>query len=509
MKDLAFGIDFGTTNSLLSVWGARVREGRKLPEPLLQGAGHPHPSVVWYQLERPPIVGEQARAQMAEEESLMGNAFYRSIKRKLGQNHRVTVPGEEPIEAWRVAGEVFKHLKTHAESEPVLQRLGSTVQEAVVSIPVHFDGKARRDLRQAMREAGIGLTTFVHEPFAALMAQFYDPDTKLQSLRGKKVLVFDWGGGTLDICLAAISEDGRQIVELGRSWINDLAGDDFDRRLMSDIKNRFITSERIDPDRFSLEKAVEGRFWARCENAKIALSIEESTDLIVPSFWSVAGNPIDLEEEITRGLFESLIESFLERAMAAVDRCLAEAGIDQPTLVDEVVMVGGSSNVPAIRRRMIEMFGSRVSVVDMPEAAISRGAAIVAAEGWKPFAARSVAVQLSDDTYFDILRYGQRLTQSASREFTFFCVDPRSGQANFFFHERPDERDTEYRKLSESLSIPVDSQLESLDQLKRDRIVCRFALSEDLTLQCSGRSSSLGEDHDVEVHDICFGLKLD
>ena len=509
MKELAFGIDFGTTNSLLSIWGTQVQEGRKLPEPMLQGAGRPHPSVVWYQLERPPIVGEQARTRMAEEQNLMGNAFYRSIKRKLGKNHTISVPGEEPIEAWRAGSETFKHLKTHAESEPVLQGLGSTIGEAVVSIPVHFDGRSRRDLRQAMREAGINLTTFVHEPFAALLAQFYDPETKLQSLRDKKVLVFDWGGGTLDVCLAAVSADGRQIIELGRSWINDLAGDEFDHRLMADIKNQFITSEQIDPDRFILEKAVEGRFWNRCENAKIALSNEEITDLIVPSFWSVAGNPIDLETELTRGNFEVLIEHFLDKAMAAVNRCLEEAGIDQATLVDEVVMVGGSSNIPAIRHRMIELFGSRVSVVNMPEAAISRGAAIVAAEGWRPFAARSVAIQLSDDTYFDILKFGQPLIGSESREFTFFCVDPRSGQADFFFHERPDEGDPIYQKLSDMLSIPVTRHLAGLDQLKRDRIVCRFSVSEDLTLQCRGRSSSLGQDKEVEVHDICFGLHLD
>lgn len=509
MKDLAFGIDFGTTNSLLSVWGNRVREGRKLPEPMFQGAGRPHPSVVWYQLEHPPIVGEQAKAKMAEEESLLGNAFYRSIKRKLGQNQKEQIPGEEPVDSWRVAGEVFKHLKDHAEREPVLQRLESGIQEAVVSIPVHFDGRARRDVRQAMREAGITLTTFVHEPFAALIAQFYDPDLKLQSLRGRKVMVFDWGGGTLDICIAAVSEDGQQIVELGRSWINDLAGDEFDGRLMTDIKNRFVTDERIDPNRFALEKAVEGRFWTRCENAKIALSEEENTHLIVPNFWSAGGKSINLAEEITRERFEGLVEHFIDQAMKKVDDCMKQAGIDQPTLIDEVVMVGGSSNIPAIRRRMVEMFGSRVSVVDQPEAAISRGAAIVAAEGWKPFAARSLAVQLSDSSYFDVLRYGQELTQSESREFTFYCVDPRSGQANFFFCERPDERLVEYAKLPESLSIPVKQRLESLEQLERDRIVCRFSLSEDLTLQCSGRSSSVGIDDEAEIHDICFGLQLD
>ena len=509
MKDLAFGIDFGTTNSLLSVWGTSVQEGRKLPEAVVQADGRPHPSVVWYRLEGSPVVGSEARTKMAEEEALVGNAFFRSIKRRLGQNRQVDIPGLGPIDAWRVASEIFRHLKDHAEDEPVLERLKASVTEAVVSIPVHFDGRARRDLRLAMREAGITLTTFVHEPFAALLSHFYDPVSKLNALRGKKVLVFDWGGGTLDICLAAISDDGRQVIELGRSWINDLAGDDFDQRLMSDIKNRFISRERIDPDRFSLEKAVEGRFWTRCENAKIELSSEDSAYLLVPSFWSIAGNPIDLEEEITRRHFEELIEHSLDRAMEAVNRCLKEAGIDQPTLIDEVVMVGGTSNVPAIRRRMVETFASRVSVVEQPEAAISRGAAIVAAEGWKPFAARRLAVQLADDTYFDILRYGQPLTQSASREFTFYCVDPRSGQANFFFYERPDERSAEYKKLDESLTVPVISEFHDLEQLKHDRVVCRFSLSEDLTLQCSGRSSFLGSEHEAEISDICFGLQLD
>jgi hypothetical protein len=194
--------------------------------------------------------------------------------------------------------------------------------------------------------------------------------------------------------------------------------------------------------------------------------------------------------------------------MATVDKCLKDAST-QPELISHVLMVGGSSKIPAIQRRMEDLFGSRVELANEPDAAISRGAAIVAAEGWLPFAARKLSVKLSDDSFFPVLERGSTLTSSVSRSLSFFCIDPRSGGANFWFYDHPDDGHGIPRKLDSFLSIPINNSISSLEDLKRDRLVCDFSLTENLTLRCNGRSSSLGQDREVEVFDIHFGLRIE
>jgi molecular chaperone DnaK len=505
MKPIAFGIDFGTTNSLLSVSGELIEGG--MPVPLWAKNKKPHPTVVWYKLNENPVVGFDAKASMTEMIDTLGNRFYRSIKRELGKNREFELPGQKSVPASRIAGDVFKHLKQQYLDSHSTNGKAHDLKEAVVSIPIDFDGRARSDLRNAMAEAGIHPTTFVHEPLAAAISHFYEPGQKLARLRGKKVLVFDWGGGTLDVCILGVSNDGNELIELGTAALDELAGDDFDSSIMQAFQSRFIDLHKLDSKSFIMNSSVSGRFRNRCEQAKIELSTTNSTVVRVPFFHEVDGIMQDFIENCPRTDLESWIEKQLDLAMATVHRCIKDAGI-QTELINHVLMVGGSSNIPAIQRRMEDLFGSRVEIANEPDAAISRGAAIVAAEGWVPFAARKISVQLADDSFFPVLERGQILTSSSGRRYSFYCVDPRPGDAYFWFYDHPNNDQGEMRKLEQLLSIPVNSNLASIGQLMKDRIICDFSISENLTLCCNGKSSSLGKDRKTEIFDIHFGLRI-
>ena len=210
MRKLGIGIDFGTTNSLVSVWGTDVI--RMIPDQIKRPVvfwrsdeKRPHPSVVWFKPDDSVVVGFDARRNMQELAGTLGHTFVRSVKRTLTSSAE-TGHGGRRLKPYEVAAHIFDHLKRQGASHPTLH--GHEFRSCVVTVPVGFSGEQRRQIRRAMEKAGLQLQGFVHEPFAAMVSHFYHPDTKLSSLRGKRVLVFDWGGGTLDVCLAEGSRDG-------------------------------------------------------------------------------------------------------------------------------------------------------------------------------------------------------------------------------------------------------------------------------------------------------------
>lgn len=509
MKEIAFGIDFGTTNSLVSVWGSDVHAmaGESKPRAIWDtssGANHPHPSVVWYRLDHDPIVGLEARNSMASHENAMGHKFVRSVKRQLGKDKEIETLGGERIPAWQTASSIFHHLSSSVENYKGFKEQ-LNLKEAVVTIPVNFNGKQRRDIRKAMEHAGIRLQAFIHEPFAALIAHCYDQQEKLNSLKGKRALVFDWGGGTLDVCLVEVSDDGKYIYEIAHEGIEDRAGDDFDRNLMRYAKDHFIEEHDLPPE-FTPNKHVEDRFWSAAELTKIELSKHMDHRMTVPSFHQIDRTMLDLKYSIERPVFEQIIQKELDAAESCIKRLL-DKGRVSTGLVDYVLMVGGTSNIPAVSRMVEQMFGSKVSVASEPEAAISRGAAIVAAEGWEPYNVNDIVVKLSDDSYFSILPSKTPLVPRESSGYTFICTDPRVGSANFFFHTRQLEGDSKYTSLNAHLSVPTKPEIRKFEAL--DRVITNFSITEDATLRCSAKSSSLGEENEVEIADISMGLKID
>lgn len=515
MEPIAFGVDFGTTNSIVCAWGTQIRQALQNERPIAlwdsQALGsvgkRPHPSVVWYPPGNQPVVGYEAKRRMLSTDG-MGHAFVRSVKRRLGRDEEIELTGGMRKPAFEVAAEIFRHLKADAERHASLAQLGGqrgSLSECVVTVPVNYNGKQRRDIRKAMERAGMRLRCFLHEPFAALIGHFYHSETKLQQLCGNRVLVFDWGGGTLDICLAEVSSDGSEIVELAHDGIEDRAGDDFDKKIMTDLKRRFLAKSGPPLEDVPVKGSAADRFWSAAETAKIELSDARSARVEIANFIEIYGKPIDLDEELQREQFEELIRDEVIAAEACVQRCLHKARLTAG-LVDHVLMVGGTSCIPAVRQMLEKTFGARVAVAVEPDAAIARGAAIVAAERWEPFNVKPIAVKLSDDTFFTVLPAKRELRPSASTGFTFYCTDPRPAVANLMFYEQAVSGDAAYRALNACLAVPSDPEIRAIANL--DRIVARFFITEDATLCCEAQSSSTKATRTCEIFDLSFGLKL-
>jgi molecular chaperone DnaK len=512
MKELGIGIDFGTTNSLVALWGrsaAKIRREQGLPgQPVALWADdrpsglRPHPSVVWYKPDDTVVVGFEARRNMQELSNTLGHNFVRSIKRSLLSTE--LMHGGRRHQPYQIAAEIFNHLRQHGQTHPILH--GQEFKHCVVTIPVGFSGEHRRQIRRAMEQAGLELQTFVHEPFAAMVSHFYEPETKLASIRGKRVLVFDWGGGTLDVCLAEGSQDGSTLFELAHDGIADHAGDDFDRRIMAELRGRFLDKNAgLTADDITNRCRAQDRFWLAAERAKIELSDTDSVRLRVPGFLD--GNPpLDLSEGLVRSEFEEMIQQEVEAALACTQRCLDRARLHASS-VDYVLLVGGTSQIPLVRQRLEEMFGAKVQLTHEPDAAIAKGGAIIAAEGWEAVNAVTIGCMMAHDTYFPLLKRGESLVASSSKKYVFYCTDPRDGTANFIFCRQSVEGDSALEQFGTILQVPVQTE-HPAEFRELDRLLVRASVTADATLLMDVTHTGRGDHAQNEISDIAFGLKL-
>jgi molecular chaperone DnaK len=484
------GIDFGTTNSVAAICD---ESGRTRP---FTQEGHAHPSVVWFRLDEMVRVGREAKQNINGYSSVAGNYFVSSIKRQLGKDKTFNIFGR-PMTTVQVASEIFKHLVLHArESHKTELRRG------IVTIPVNFDGRARRELRQAADKAGFYIKTFIHEPFAALVGFCYADDRRLDQLEGTKILVFDWGGGTLDITVATV-KDGN-LIELSTSGLVDRAGDLFDQRLMEKTRSRFLDRNRLSPLDVELTPSAKDRYLAECENAKITLSEQDETEILLAQAFRSQTQTYNVREGVTREDFESIIELDVRDAMREVDRAVEQAQLSHAE-IGLVLMIGGTSNIPAVRRDMDERFGHRLVDVPNAETIIAEGAAIVDARGLQPVFARSIGIQLADNSYYEVFPSGMIAKSPESpREVNMFCTDNRDGQARLIVSERQwSSTDGSVRTLN-VLPIPVSPYLSS--QVP-ERVTVSFSLDEDLILHVAGKGATQTMNYSVELHDLCFGLK--
>ncbi len=514
MKKLGIGIDFGTTNSLASVWGTDVMrvlgsQGAALKPVVFwhqDGAAgkRPHASVVWFKPDDSVVVGFDARRNMQELSGALGHTFARSVKRALTSTSE-TVHGGRRLKPYEVAAHIFDHLKADGSRHPTLH--GHKFASSVVTVPVGFNGQQRREIRRAMEKAGLKLQGFVHEPFAAMVAHFYHPETKLSILRGKRVLVFDWGGGTLDVCLAEGSQDGSTLYELAHDGIADHAGDDFDRRIMADLRGRFLgKNPTLTSDDIDSRCRVSDRFWINSELGKIELSNEQSVRIRVPNFLD--GNPpLDLGETLKRSDFEEMINQEVKAAAACTRRCLQQARLTA-SCVDYVLMVGGTSLIPRVRQQLEEIFGAKVQVTFEPDAAIARGAAIVAAEEWRPVNAVTLGCEMARGEFFTFLERGEPLVASASKKFVFYCTDPRDGVANFILCKKPVAGNSSVvTPTGHILQAPVATDRPA-HYRDLDRLIVRATVTEDATLLIDVQHTGIGSRTQLEIADVSFGLQL-
>ncbi len=344
------GIDLGTTNSGVAI----VRDGT--PQMLPNGEERIIPSVVGYSPSGEWLVGTPARNQYV----LHPEETVRSIKREMGTDIKVHLDGRD-LTPQEVSAFILRELKTIAE-----RNLGEEVPDAVITVPAYFPDAARQATREAGQIAGFNVRRIINEPTAAALAY------GLNMIEDQLVLVYDLGGGTFDASLVELMGG---IVEVRASHGNTrLGGDDFDRLLAENIAARFEDDHGID-----LRK--DRRAWARlnraAEEAKIELSSHPFAWVKEEYIAEKGGVPLHVEYEISRYEFEGLIEDLLDKTVASIERVLSDAEVSRDE-IDQVLLVGGSTHVPAVWDLVANHLDVEPHMSINPEEAVALGAGVQA-----------------------------------------------------------------------------------------------------------------------------------
>jgi actin-like ATPase involved in cell morphogenesis len=497
------GFDFGTTNSVMSF----ISGDRCIP---ILDEGFPHPSVVSYRGGQ-VIVGREAKKELASATSGVVGNIVKSPKTMLGQNS-VTVEGHRysPKDLVR---DVVAHVMQHARNDRVAKGSGEDFTRAVVTIPVDMNGGRRRELREACRIAGLSVYQFVHEPLAALYGHLRGlPDFKAEFARLNRelVLVFDWGGGTLDLTLCRIV-DG-MLVQVLNDGCSDVGGDVIDDMLVNEIERRTLKKRGITQE-VGRQVGATARLREEAERAKIALSTKDVYTVLVLDYFRAEAGDVDLEYRITRQEVEEIVAQKVDQGISRIDSLLREARVD-PSSIEKCLATGGMVNMPAIQARLHEIFGARrVDISDHGNTIISEGAAWIAHDRARLMLAKNVEVMVARSAYFPVIRSGTIMpregeVQRAPEPLTLYCCDPVDGVAKFQLAapkrtgrnvQVADDRD-----LLGMLSVSVDSRQRPLIE----RLLLDVAIDENLVLHAEAKSTIAGGADTLEVHNLEFGLNV-
>lgn len=493
-----FGFDFGTTNSLIS----RVVRDRIIN---YLGAGDmPHPSVVCYQGEE-VIVGSKAKDRLSSAGlGVIGNVV-RSPKTLLGK-HSVSVDGV-PRNPKQMVADIVRYVRADAESQAK-----ETLDRAVVTIPVDMDGNRRRELREAFRLAGIHVHQFVHEPLAALYGHLRTQANFRQELRRldrEYLMVFDWGGGTLDLTLCQMV-DG-MLLQIRNDGASDVGGDVVDEMLKNEILKRFLETSGIVED-IPLAVGAEKKLMARAETAKIQLSSRTTSTVYVPDFFESGVQDKDLEYELSRAELDEIVRSKLDFGIRRIGQLLKKAGLE-PADVSLCLATGGMVNMPYIQSRLREIFGpQRLRISDRGNTIIAEGAAWIANDAADLVLAKNIEVHVAHDTYFPAIKAGARLPREGeerqAERISLYCVDPRDGDARIQIctpvrHGRNVQL-TDPRDVIGVLSVKVDDKGSRLFE----RIELDAGIDENLVLAVTATSGLIGDRDSSEIHSLEFGIDV-
>ena len=493
------GIDFGTTNSLVSC----VVGGAAHP---FTDEGRPHPSVVWYHGTQVKA-GREARAMLDSNAIGVSGDFIRSPKSMLGRGQPFYVGGRV-VRAVDAAGEVFRHLRADVEAKRLE---GVSVDRAVVTIPVDMRGTARREIREAAGMAGIAIEHFVHEPFAALYGYARvtgDPAKVLDRLQGRLALVFDWGGGTLDLTLC--ERLGDMLVQVQNSGNSRIGGDVFDERLMHLVVSRHMKQHGWTQKR-EMVAGQRAKLLASCEQAKITLSSRPSATVLVRGLFVGEGAGVDLAVEVTQEDFTSEVRDLLDAGLHEVEILLDSAGQSLQS-IEMCLPTGGVVAMPVVRDRLLRLFGpSRCEFVERADTLIADGAAWLAAEDVPLKLAKNIEFRHADQTWVPILSSGHRLPRgdqsSEPVELTLFCADPRNGVAHIEL-ARPKRSSrvqaADPRQCYEVLRVEVNRGAPPL----RESIDVSLTIDPDLIVHVSAVGRATRKEVRTEIHELEFGLGL-
>ena len=343
------GIDLGTTNSCVAV----MEGGEAVVIANAEGA-RTTPSVVAFAKNGERMVGQVAKRQAVTNPE----RTISSIKREMGSNYKVTIDNKS-YTPQEISAMVLQKLKADAEAY-----LGQSVTEAVITVPAYFTDAQRQATKDAGKIAGLDVKRIINEPTAAALAYGLDKESD------QKIMVYDLGGGTFDV---SVLEIGDGVIEvLATAGNNRLGGDDFDARIVKYLVDEFKKSDGVD---LSLDKVAMQRLREAAEKAKIELSGVTTSNINLPYITADATGPKHLDVTLTRAKFNELTHDLVEKTVGPVKQALSDSGLS-PSEISKVLLVGGSSRIPAVQEMVKSLVGKDGFKGINPDECVAIGAAI-------------------------------------------------------------------------------------------------------------------------------------
>ncbi|HJC11672.1 MAG TPA: molecular chaperone DnaK [Candidatus Blautia merdigallinarum] len=343
------GIDLGTTNSCVAV----MEGGQPTVIPNAEGA-RTTPSVVAFTKSGERLVGEPAKRQAVTN----ADKTISSIKRHMGTDYRVAID-EKKYSPQEISAMILQKMKADAENY-----LGEKVTEAVITVPAYFNDAQRQATKDAGKIAGLEVKRIINEPTAAALAYGLDNEKE------QKIMVYDLGGGTFDV---SIIEIGDGVIEvLSTAGNNHLGGDDFDQKVADYMISEFKKKEGVD---LSTDKMAMQRIKEAAEKAKKELSSATTTNINLPFISMNANGPLHFDMDLTRAKFDELTHDLVEKTAEPVKRALSDAGLSASEL-GQVLLVGGSTRVPAVQDKVKQLTGKEPSKTLNPDECVALGAAV-------------------------------------------------------------------------------------------------------------------------------------
>lgn len=342
------GIDLGTTNSVVSIMEGTTAKVIENPE-----GNRTTPSVVSFKGDE-IIVGDAAKRQ-----AITNPETVSSVKRLMGTDETIKVNGKE-YKPEQISAMILSYMKEYAEA-----KIGEKITKAVITVPAYFNDAERNATKNAGKIAGLEVERIINEPTAAALAYGIDDQEKEE-----KILVYDLGGGTFDVSILELSEGTFEV--LSTAGDNRLGGDDFDEVIMNHLLEKFQKENGFD---LSTDKMAMQRIKESAEKAKKDLSGVLEATISLPFISAGEAGPIHFEIKLTRAEFENLSKDLLERTLVPVRKALQDAKLSAGD-IDEILLVGGSTRIPAVKEMVEKELGKQVNTSINPDEVVSLGAAI-------------------------------------------------------------------------------------------------------------------------------------
>ena len=480
MTDEIVGIDLGTTNSEIALY----RDGK--PEVLTDAQGRKIlPSVVGLSETGEILVGEEARNQWL----LYPDRTIRSIKRRMGHTESVRL-GDHEYTPQEISAIILKRLKEIAES-----RLGCPVRKAVITVPAYFSDTQRQATREAGEIAGLEVARIINEPTAAALV--YEAGQH----EGKRILVYDLGGGTFDVSVVRIEEGVVEVISSHGN--NHLGGDDFDHKIVAHILEHLKLSQAVD---ISDQPRAMARILRAAEAAKKELSDHPFARIEEEYLAEAEDKPVHLSMELARDEYEAMIAPYVEETLQAIHIALRSADLTA-SQVEEILLVGGATRTPMIRRRLVEVFGHEPRGEVDADLCVAMGAAIQGAA----IAGQDVSAVLVDVTPYT---FGTSALSELDGELYPYCFVPiiprntpipvRKSEVFFTITENQTEVDVriyqgENRDAKQNIEIG-QFRVEGLSKAPAgNEVVLDLALDRDGILDVTAREKKTGLERRISI----------